>query len=183
MEPDVSLRFPLLARLVVGLAWGWFAFAILWLTDAACMLLNLLALVGCGFLIGLFWIVVTAIWPYLLRRPFCIVWFTVPLVGMIGVGLACTDVGLRTRVMLCEWALAADVERVRAEGVQAEHTRTVGLFTVEDTRTYDDGVYLFTSQSFMNWHGVAHIPRGSRVAPRMSVRHLYGQWYSFEWRF
>src|SRR5437016_1901803 len=138
MKTDVSLRFPILARLVIAFTWLWLSFALVFLTDAGCMFLIADALVGSGLFLSIFWMVLTGVWPYLLRKPFCILWLTVPLAGMIGVGLALTDVGFQARVTLSEWALGDDVERIRVEGIPVEQSRTVGLFRVEETRTYDD---------------------------------------------
>jgi hypothetical protein len=94
-----------------------------------------------------------------------------------------TDLGLTLRVALCEAALRDYAAKVSAEGVRDEPPRWVGLFQVEEATVFDRGVYLYTSWSFLNRHGVAHLPPGSKPAPRTSLRHLYGSWYSFEWRF
>ena len=107
----------------------------------------------------------------------------VPTAGALGFALAVTDWGLALRVALCEGTLCSYVDGV-LPGAKPDRTpRWVGLFRVEETQEYGGAVYLYTSRSFLNRHGVAYIPPGGNPAPRIGVHHLYGSWYSFVWRF
>ena len=110
-------------------------------------------------------------------------WFSVPFAGALAIGLALTDWGLMLRVALCEAELADYAATVSAEGLPADLPGRVGLFHVDWVTTYDGGVYFYTATSFLNRHGVAHLPPGSKPAPRTFVRHLYGRWYRFDWLF
>jgi hypothetical protein len=183
MPISVAGCFSCLARLFVGISWLWFACALVFLTDSACPFEILFCLITTGLLIGVFWVLLTAVWMRLIRMPVCFWWYSVPLVGLLAFVLAVPDVGFRTRVMLSERALADDVERVRNDGLPPDGARRVGLFKVNYTEERDKGVYLFTSQGFFDRHGIAHIPPGSKVPPRISVRPLFGLWFRFEERF
>jgi hypothetical protein len=164
-------------------AWGWLVAALPFLSDAACNTFVELGLLASGALIGLAWVVLTALRLSLLPGSFRWQWLSVPLAGILGFALLVTDWDLAVRVALSESALRRHVESVPPDAPSDETQRWIGLFHVEETEEYDGAVYLFTCQSFINRHGVAYIPPGSKVAPRMRVSHLYGSWYSFEWRF
>jgi hypothetical protein len=110
-------------------------------------------------------------------------WLAVPATAIFGAALQVADVGLTLRVALCEDSLDRFVATVKPGGKGDHEPRWVGLFRVDYVQEYEGGVYLFTSDSFINQNGVAHLPNGAPVAPRMRVRHLYGPWYNFEWRF
>jgi hypothetical protein len=183
MNEGTRPGLPMALRLFVVLAWLWFLLAIPFVTDAACRFDAFLLLAWSGGLIGFVWLVVTLVYPALLKRPTRLRWLSVPLAGLLVVVLMVTGWGLLVRVFLCEGSLQDSVANVPANSEADWSPRRVGLFWVEDVKEYDGGVYLFTTQSFVSRHGVAHIPDGIQVAPRVSVRHLYGSWYSFEWRF
>jgi hypothetical protein len=182
MAKDVSSCFPVSARILLRVAWLWFAVAVVYLTDAACFFMTFFALLGSGMVIGFVWVIFTHLWPRLLSKPIRRFWLSIPLAGVLAVILA-TDIGLLLRVSLCDRVLRDHVTSVAPHGVKEEQSRWIGLFQVDETRVYDGGVYLYTSHSWLNRHGIAHIPVGSKLAPRTNLRHLYGQWFSFEWRF
>ncbi len=125
------------------------------------------------------WLIFTLLHPMLLSRAIAPIWLTVPLAGLLGIVLVTTEVGLLARVALSDTALRKHIAKAQPAAPQC----WVGLFQVEESRSYDGGVYLFTSHSWLNRHGVAHIPAGSKIAPRIRVRHLYGEWFRFEWKF
>lgn len=184
MSTEANPRFPYPALIVVGVAWNWFALALFYLTDSACPFLAAGVLLCTGPLIGILWLAASCYWPCrLFVGPKLAVWLSVPAAGALAVALATSDAGFRARVALSEKALARHVDRVAAAGAGDNNPHQVGLFHVYNTQFYNGGVYLFTSSSFINCHGVAHIPPGSKVAPRFWVRRLYGDWYGFEWKF
>jgi hypothetical protein len=174
-------RLSLLARSVVASSWIWLIVAIPSFTDAACDSFFFLNLGAAGFLIGAAWIVVTAARPSLLRRPKLKWWLSVPCAGLLGVYLAATHDDLALRVFLCESSLRTHVAEV-LDGRRHERPMSVGLFTVNFESQWEGAVYLFTSRSFLNTHGVAYVPNGV-AAPRTKIHKLYGPWYQFDYRF
>jgi hypothetical protein len=188
MEPrdiasGAATRLPLPVWLVTCASWIWFLFALLYFTDAACPFTAFLALAGSGFLLGVAWFVLTAVWPHLVRYPACFLWLTVPLVGLLACVLLLTGIGFVLRVALSEGALRECVANTAAAGGPKGGPSRVGLFQVEEVMVYREGVYFYTTWGFLDRHGVAYLPPGSELAPRIGVRHLYGRWYSFKWRF
>jgi hypothetical protein len=177
-----SPRFRFAVRVLVVACWVWLLFALIYFTDAACPFPICLAMLGSGLLIGFVWIGLSALWPWLFRRPTRMVWLSVPAAGFLGL-LCLSDLALALRVKLCEGALSEYVAGVAANGEPPQTEIAVGLFQVRYTQAYDGGVYLFTSQGFLNQHGIAHLSPNSKPPPRISVRHLYGPWYTFMWRF
>jgi hypothetical protein len=105
--------------------------------------------------------------------------------GVLGLVLAFTDVGLIARVAASEPWLTAYVEEVTSgSGESPLPPRWVGLFDVQGTLEEDGAVVLFTSVDFIDRQGVAYLPPGKRLPPRCrGVRHLYGPWYRFDWKF
>jgi hypothetical protein len=170
-------------RFLFAVAVVWLSFAVFYLTDASCNFYPAIFLTGSGVLIGSTWLALSvADWANF-RRPYAKWWLAVPLFLLAGVALSATDQDLALRVVLCENALNDAVAEVQADSTVQWKTHRVGLFQVHDVREYFGGVYFFTSQSFIDHEGVARIPAGAPVAPRMRVRHLYGDWYVFVWRF
>jgi hypothetical protein len=169
---------------VVGLAALWLVIALPFFTDAACSLFVLM-LLGCGgVFVGLLWIRMTIKKPSLLRAPARRWWLCVPLVAVLGFFLLVTDWGLALRVVLCERALTQYVASLPDDAAPDSTPCRVGLFWVNKTKVYRGDVHLYTSHSFLNEHGMAYIPTGIRSpAPRIRVKHLYGNWYRFEWKF
>jgi len=182
VEIAESTRLPLAARLIIVGGWVWLLLALIYFTDAACQIFLFLAIGVSGIIVGAVWIALSVMWPRLLRRPARKVWLSVPLAGVLGL-LLLSDLGLALRVRLCEGALSEYVAEVSANGVPAERHQWVGLFKIDDTWVYDGGVYLFTSTSLIDQHGVAHLPPGSKPPSRITVSHLYGLWFSFKWKF
>jgi hypothetical protein len=180
MDGTATRRLPLSAWLLVCAGWVWFLFAVVYFTDAACSFTAFLAVASSGVFLGFLWMSFSTLVPRLLRRY---VWLSVPFAGALAAGLALTDWGLTLRVALCEAELADYVAKVSAGGLPENAPGRVGLFHVDEVTTYDGGVYFYTSRSFLNRHGVAHLPPGAKSAPRTSVSHLCGRWYSFEWHF
>ena len=169
-----------------GPAANWLRLAMVHLRDCVphrrCMLFHNVFLASCaGLLIGVLWLICSALYPRLFSKALAPIWLTVPAAGLMGVLLAATDVGLLLRVVLSERALRNDI--AQAPQLDPVTPHWVGLFHVEESRSFDGGVYFYTSHSWLNRHGVAQVPAGSKTAPRTRLRHLYGDWYSFEWRF
>ncbi len=180
----MTTRCPIPAWVLIGASWVWFLFALIYFTDVACPFNVFLVLGGSGLGLGVVWLVLTAVWPHLIRHSVCAVWLTVPAAGLLGSALLLTSWGLLVRVALSETTLRkCAANAAAAGGVPDEFPEMVGLFWVEDVRVDGGGVYFYTSRSFLNRHGVAYLPPGSASVPRISVCHLYGSWYSFEWRF
>jgi len=84
---------------------------------------------------------------------------------------------------ISEESLQSYVASVPAGALPDRTRRWVGLFRVEETEEYGGAIYLYTSHGFLDRHGIAFLPPGTTPAPRMSVRHLFGPWYNFTWRF
>jgi hypothetical protein len=141
---------------------------------------------GSGALLGIFWF--AAVYCYLteLHSWKAKAWTAVvPFVGGLGFVLACTDADLRLRVWLCESALrryAAVTPPYRSFSGKGEW---VGLFHVDELATSQGAFVLYTSaDGLMNRAGIAYIPPGSQPPPGVRIRrHLYGNWYSFWWKF
>jgi hypothetical protein len=172
------------ARLLVGTAWLWLLVVLPFITDAACSWLLWPFLAGSGIVVGVIWFPITAAEPRLLRLRRIWWWASVPLVGVLAVLLQIGDLGLTARVFLCEAQLNHYIAEVQPGAGHDCTARRVGLFSVDKTQIYSNGaVYFFTSQSFLNSHGVAYVPEGVGAASRMSLRRLYGCWCRFDWRF
>lgn len=63
--------------------------------------------------------------------------------------------------------------------------RRVGLFWVDGTENKGGAVFLYTSSSFLNRHGIVYVPPG-QATPSIKGRvneQLVGPWHSFTWRF
>ena len=172
----------LVVRLYSAAAWLWFAVASVFFSDPAQDVICWLLLAGLGGLLGLTWLVVTKSEPSLLRRPFRVWWLSVPVAYALGSTFLMTELGVAVRVALCEKSLNRFVADVTPE-TKLNQTRWVGLFQVERVSECEGGVYLFTGSSgLLSSSGVAHIPTGTKIAQSMWVHHLYGEWYSFEWK-
>jgi hypothetical protein len=168
---------------MVTLASLWLLAVVPFFSDAACNSFLTLLFLGSGALLGLFWVAVSIGRPSLLRPPAAKWWFMVPIAGLMGLFLLVSDRDLALRVWLCEEVLQNRVDDVNSGNNPERAPGWVGLFHVDDTRCYDGGTYLYTSSSFINRHGVAHVPPGCQPMPRTRIKQLYGPWYSFESRY
>jgi hypothetical protein len=183
MKSDGHSWFPLASWLLIGAAWIWFIFALIYLTDVACPFGAVGVLGGSGLLLAVGWLFRTAAWPLPLSRVAFLCWLSVPFAGLLGCLLVLTGWGLTLRVMLSEAALSSRAASAIAEGAPDWKPSLVGLFDVDEVQVFDGGVYFYTTWSYLNRHGVARLSPGRALAPRTSVHHLYGPWYTFTWRF
>jgi hypothetical protein len=168
---------------IVAAAWVWLPFAVVYLTDAACPIHVEILLFLTGATLAVAWLILTA-WSFTyFRKALPFGWFSVPLIGAFAMTVGSTDFGFTARVVLSETALQRYVESLPPGDMTDRTPQSVGLFHVHETEKYDGAVYLYTSSGLLNQNGVAYKPPGSQPAPRMRVWHLYGPWYSFEWRF
>jgi hypothetical protein len=185
--PSESLAgINLYARLLALMAWLWLLAALPFVTDAACFLFVVALLAITWIMLALAWLCGLFEARYLLRSSSARRWWlSAGLAGLLGLLLAFTDVGFILRVALSERALNAYVASVPPGTRNATHTnRPVGLFLVGGTEERDGVVVLYTSSSFLDRHGIAHIPEGAIPPSNLrSVKHLFGSWYSFRWKF
>lgn len=172
--------------LLVALAWLWLVTVLPFVTDAACNMFIGFALAVSWMLLALVWLCVPLFaYPSLRsprRRSY---WLSAGLAGLLGLLLAFNNVGLQLRVALSERWLVEYVATVPPGTRESLHPfRRVGLFWVDGTEEKDGVVLLYTSTSFLNRYGVAHVPDGATPPTHLrNVRHLFGPWYSFEWKF
>jgi hypothetical protein len=168
------------------LAWLWLLLAIPSLTDVASSFVagSLLAV---GWLVfALAWLLLPLFRPGALGSPAGKQWYLgAAAAGVLGLLLAFTDVGLRLRVAASEPPLRAYAAAVPPGGYGSLHEpHRVGLFLVDGTEERDGVILLYTSAGFLDRYGVAYNP-GAKPLPagRRQLRHLYGPWYSFRWKF
>lgn len=139
-----------------------------------------------GFLLGVFWFVAVCFYAAVLRpwswqaRSWAAV---VPLVGTFGFVLACTDADLALRVWLCEPSL-----RRYAVNTVPHYSPTgewVGLFYVDELAASGGAFALYTDrEGLFDRAGIAYVPPGNQPPPGVRIkRRLYGNWYSFWWKF
>ncbi len=102
---------------------------------------------------------------------------------LTGLALSMTDEDLALRVALCESSLNRAVLDAQSGKVDNHKPQWIGLFHVVDVHQFSGGVYLFTSDSAIDRHGVAYISAGMPIAIGVHIRHLYGDWYAFDWHF
>jgi hypothetical protein len=174
-----------LLRILALLGGLWILVAIPFLTDAGCNILVGGVLALCWFVGGLFWYALALSRPALLRsRPERYLWLGIGIVGVLGLLLAKTDIGLIARVALCEETLASYAEQVPPEGEALSlEPRQVGLFYVNRVQNYDGVVFLHTSSyGWLDEAGIAYVKPGTHalIIDRRS-RHLFGPWYWFYW--
>ena len=179
-EPRPRVSTPRVLSIITAL---WLVAALPYVTNAACDFWPSILLSGSGFLIGSTWLALSVFARWYFQRPPVVWWLSVPILLSTGIILAWTDEDLALRVAWSEDSLNRTVTAVRNEPDNDWHGRRVGTFWVNRVEEYLGGVYLFTSQSFIDCEGIARIPPGTPVAHRMRVRHLYGEWYAFVWHF
>jgi hypothetical protein len=167
---------------IVGFAWLWFVVAVESFTGAGYYFPILVLLFYGGVTIGVVWVIMsfknwTILWKSARKR-----WLSVPLVGVLGFVLAVTQWGFMARTKVSEDRLRTYVEAVRP-GTSQRAPQWVGLFRVEETEEYEGAVYLYTGHAFINRVGLAYMPPGAQPPEGIGVKHLFDDWYTFEWRF
>lgn len=170
-------------RIHALLTWLWFVLALPFVTNTSCDPFIALPL-------GIFWLLLAAVWLAILftslrdswsraKRNY---WLSSGIAGLLGLVLAFTDVGLIVRLALSEFSLAAYAAQVPVErGNWGHPPRLVGLFLVDAESNEEGIVYLYTGTAFIDRTGLALVPAGGK--PLYRVRHLYGPWYWFYWKF
>jgi hypothetical protein len=171
------------ACLLVAFTWLCLLLAVLFLSEPAHNFVAMLFLGASGLVIGTTWLIFTVVKPQLLSSTSRRWWLTVPLAGGLGVVLLITNWGLALRIALCESTLHNHIAGLSAGSNVQRRPERIGLFRFEEVEEYQGSVYFYTGSGFLNRYGLAYIPPGQRPAPWMSVRHVYGPWYTFEWRF
>lgn len=176
------------AGVLALLAWLWLVVALPFLTDASCHFLIGFALAGSWLLLGFIWICFLLSAPDVLRfRSARRWWVLAGSAGCLGLFLAFTKVGLILRIALCETSLSHYASQVMVDGRDFVHApQRVGLFWIDGEESYQDVVFLYTSQAFLNREGVAYVPPGTTPPehiPRRYLKHLYGPWYWCCWHF
>lgn len=173
------------AMLLALMAWLWFLAALPFLTDAACQIFVAAILAILWMILAFTWLCGLFMARSLLRSSSAWKWWlSAGLAGLLGLLMAFTDVGFIARVALSDRALSAYVAAVPAGTENTTHSpRLVGLFLVDGTQESDGVVLLYTSTDFLDRHGIAYVPKGVIPPSHLSMKHLFGQWYSFWWHF
>jgi hypothetical protein len=179
---------PPAVRMLSWLAWLWLVAALPFLTDASCNLFVGFALSGTWLLLAVAWLVMPFSMPaFLLQRAARRRWLAAGFAGSLGLILAFTDVGLMIRIALCEASLSGYAAQIPPNDGNSLHVpQPVGLFLVNGEENYQGIIFLYTSSAFINREGVAYVPPSTlppSQLPRRRLRHLYGPWYCFTWKF
>jgi hypothetical protein len=183
---DLRKKTPLVL-IILGIAGiMWLLAAVPLLSDAGDGGFALVILAGSGFLLGFIWFTSVRFYAQVLHPWFwqAKAWVAiVPLVGVIGFVLAYTDADLALRVWLCEPSL-----RRYAVNTVPHYSPTgewVGLFYVDELAASSGAFALYTdTEGLLNRAGIAYVPPGNQPPPGVRIkRRLYGNWYSFWWRF
>jgi hypothetical protein len=152
-------------RFLAMLVWLWLLVATPFLTDANCFFPIALPLAASWLVLGAAWLLLPFVSPGSISSRAGRRWY---------VATAASDPWVRTYV--------ADVAPGTRDALH--EPRWVGLFRVNGTEEYDGVVMLYTGWDFLNRQGVAHVlPGKSPPEWFRRVRHLYGPWYTFEWKF
>jgi hypothetical protein len=170
-------------RIHALLTWVWLLLALPFLTNTSCDLFIGLPLGCIWLLLGAVWLVIPFAPPtafYIRAKRNC--WLASGFAGLLGLVLAFTDLGLIVRVALSESSLSAYATQVAPrDGDWGHEPRLVGLFLVDGESNEEGIVYLYTGKAFIDRTGLALVPAGGK--PSYRVRHLYGPWYWFYWKF
>jgi hypothetical protein len=172
-------------RVLALCAWLWLLVALPFVTDVTTSFpVDLVLSAG--------WLMLISVWlgiPFISSADFQSPrwrrwWLAAGCAGLICGTLAFTDIGLIVRLYLCETQLNAYADTIEPGAVEHfDDPITVGSFHVDETDEYNGVVAVYTCHGFLNRYGIARIPEGASTPPWLrGFRHLYGQWYSFEWR-
>jgi hypothetical protein len=172
------------ARALAVLAWVWLVLALPFLTDVGCNFLVALFLAGTWLLLAVAWLVVglARLPRHLPSRS----WWLAAAAGCLGPCLMLTDAGLRARLEVSRPRLEAYAREIPTDTGDCYHEpRWVGLFRLDGTENRGGAVFLYTSHSFLNRHGLAYVPTDdrSRDFSRIRVHPLHGEWCRFDWKF
>jgi hypothetical protein len=175
-------------RILAWLAWLWLVAALPFLTNASCNLFVGFALAATWLLLAGAWLVLPLGMPgVLLQRAGRRRWLAAGGAGCLGLVLAFSDIGLMIRIALCEPSLSGYAAQIPPGGGKPLHgPRPIGLFLVDGEENYQGIVFLYTSSAFIDREGVAFVPTGTTPPsqiPRRRLRHLYGPWHWFSWKF
>jgi hypothetical protein len=176
----------LAVRALACLSWLWLGASLPFLTDASCFIFVEFVLAGTWLLLAVAWLAL-CVPSFLLGRTERLWWLAAGAAGCLGLVLAFSDVGLMARIALCEPSLSSYAVQVPPGGGNPMHAaQPAGLFLIDGEENYQGIVFLYTSSAFINREGVAYVPPGTVVPPtipRRRLRHLYGPWYWFSWKF
>jgi hypothetical protein len=180
---------PVAAFILAILAWLWLVLALPFLTDASCPMFVGFALTGTWLVLAVFWFAVgLQFWDGLTSsRATKRGWIAAGVAGALGVLLAFTHVGFMVRIAMCESALRNYIAQIQpGDGEFLHEPRPVGLFRVDGEENYRGVVFLYTSCAFLNREGIAYMApeiNPEWEIPRHRLRHIYGPWYWFYWKF
>lgn len=186
IAPNESIDgMTLYAKFLAVFAWLWLLAALPFVTDAACEFIASMLLAVTWMILAFAWLCGLLAAPFLFRSASARKWwFSAGLAGILGLLLAFTDVDFMLRVALSERALSAHVASVPPGTQNSIHpNRLVGLFLVDGTEESGGAVFLYTSSGFLDRYGVAYVPDGAIPPSHLSMKHLFGPWYHFKWRF
>jgi hypothetical protein len=189
MDSSKSWNYKLhIARVFAGLSWSWLIIFLPGLTNVGMgFMAEWVFMHACPFF-AILWVIATVamFWDYQLPSRAAVCWWLVANAALILVAvLLITHVGVSIRTRISEPWLDEKVAMAN-QGVQfSREPCTVGLFQVEEIWVHQGAVYFFTGDyGLLDQAGIAFIPNGADPLGRTRVlRHLYGDWYSFVWRF
>ena len=170
-------------RVIVVVSWIWLAAAVPFFSDAGISFGLWLLFAGSGVLLAFAWLNLSIFESGLWQSSTRWWWGSVPIAIALGLFLQITDRDLDLRVSLCEGSLEKYVAGMPVGNSRDRTSRWVGLFHVEETEQFEGAVYLYTTQGFLDRHGIAFIPPGVQAVGRKRVQHLHGSWYQFTWHF
>jgi hypothetical protein len=188
-DPDPRWNFKShAASLFAILAWTWLLFFLPDFSNVGFGFGESLALAASLLIFAGLWIVVSALvfWPSpSANRSAVCWWLAADAAFVLAFVLVVTNVGLLVRLRLNEPWLAERVAQIHRGDAGSREPGAVGLFIVDRVDEHDGAVYFFTSgYGFMDSAGVAFIPEGVQAHGRICrIRHLFGSWYTFWWKF
>jgi len=184
--------------LLLGMSIAWLGCAVIGFSHVQIEMLWFLGLAFFGGLIALVWSVSTLLelfarvrarpeWLELSRRRL-IAWAATPTMGLIGLGLAFTDIDLHLRVQMSSAALAERAQEVLDSGSTDSisiHDR-IGLFSVSSARANENGSVQFFMQTpwIFTETGLIFDPDGAvdiGQHGQTETRRIDQTWVSFVW--